>query len=142
MQPSSPSPAASFAPPKFSPVPPRTSCAFPLQLSVQRCHSTLRSQHRRPLVFSLAWRVHRAAFSTSRSFGLLCGEIVADPCGFAPRVGTQCNPPVLGSYRFGPESAPGRDDLCKSVTKSSCLPNAWWPTMHAADLIRLWRKHQ
>jgi oxalate decarboxylase len=33
-------------------------------------------------------------------------------------------------------------DLCKNLTKSSCLPNAWWPTIRAADLIRLWRKHQ
>jgi len=42
-----------------------------------------------------------------------------------------------------PESVPpGRDDPCKNFTKSSCLPNAWWPTLHAANLIRLRRKHQ
>jgi hypothetical protein len=35
-----------------------------------------------------------------------------------------------------PESVPTvRDGLCKNFTKSSRIPDAWRPTMHAADLI-------
>jgi hypothetical protein len=47
---------------------------------------------------------------------------------------------VLHSHRFK-AVPPGRDDPNKNFTKSSCLPNAWLPIVHAADLIRLWRKH-
>jgi len=53
------------------------------------------------------------------------------------------NHPCSRQLSVRPEAVPpGGDDHCKNFTKSSCHPNAWWPTVHAADLIRLWRKHQ
>jgi hypothetical protein len=121
------SPTASFAPQKSLPVLPRTSCAFPLQLSVRRCHSTLRSRHRRRLISVAARRVHRAAFSTSRSLdpirrNYLGGKSIS-PLPFKPRENNKGkhshgSTPGFGRRHRGFAPCPGNNRKAEALHRS------------------------